>query len=364
MEISFLDFRPMHDEIEEKIMSAFKKVYEKNWFIMGEEVQSFQNEFSKFCDVNYTVGCGTGLDALYLILKANNIGTGDEVIIPSNTFIATALAVSYTGATPIFVEPNINTYTIDVNLIEEKITSKTKAIIAVHLYGHPSDMDGICEIAKKHNLLVMEDAAQAHGATYKGRKVGSLGDASGFSFYPGKNMGALGDGGCVTTNNEEIYAKIKALSNYGSHKKYHHSYKGTNSRLDEMQAAFLRIKLQHIEKWNEQRAEIAHKYITGINNSKITLPVIEENIKDAWHLFVVRTEKREEFQQYLKNNGIDTVIHYPIPIHLQECYKELGFKEGAYPIAEKIAREVLSLPVWPGMTEEQIDYVISTVNKW
>lgn len=364
MKIPFVSFEPMHKEIEEDILHKFKEVYEKNWFIQGEEVKKFEEEFAEFCGVKYCIGCGNGLDALYLILKAYGIGKGDEVIVPSNTYIATALAVSYVGATPVFVEPNLETYNINSKLIEAAITNKTKAIIAVHLYGQPTEMDEINEIAEKYNLKVIEDSAQAHGSLYKEKKAGNLGDASGFSFYPGKNLGALGDAGAVVTNNKELADKIRAIANYGSDRKYHHIYKGTNSRLDEVQASFLRIKLKNLEKWNEDRRRIAERYLNGINNPLIIKPAEDEYAKHVWHIFAVRTDRRDEFEKYLNNNGIGTTIHYPTPIHMQEAYKELNIKEGSLPIAEKISNEVISLPMWYGMNDEEINYVIDVINSW
>lgn len=364
MKIPFVSFDPMHKEIEEEILNKFKEVYERNWFIQGEEVNNFEEEFAKFCGTNYCIGCGNGLDALYLILRGYDIGAGDEVIIPSNTYIATALAVSYTGATPIFVEPNLLTYNINPVLIEKAITSKTKAIIVVHLYGQPADMDAINEISKKHNLKVIEDSAQSHGALYKGIKVGSLGDASGFSFYPGKNLGALGDGGAVVTNNKELADRIRALGNYGSDKKYHHIFKGTNSRLDEIQAAFLRIKLKNVNNWNDERRKIAEKYLIGINNPNIVKPLEADYAKHVWHLFVVRTSKRDKLKKYLDENGIGTTVHYPIPMHLQGAYEELQISRGMLPIAEKISNEVISLPMWYGMQDKEIEYIIDKLNIW
>lgn len=364
MNIPFVSFEPMHKEIESEILDKFKEVYQKNWFIQGEELKRFEEEFAGFCDSKYCIGCGNGLDALYLILRGYNIGEGDEVIVPSNTYIATALAVSYTGAKPIFVEPNLLTYNINVMLIERAITSKTKAIMAVHLYGQPADMDNINSIAKKYNLKVIEDSAQAHGALYKGKKVGNLGDAAGFSFYPGKNLGALGDGGAIVTNDKELADKVRSVANYGSDRKYHHIYKGTNSRLDEIQAAFLRIKLRKLEKWNEDRVKTAQKYLNGIDNINIAKPVEEDYAKHVWHLFVLRTEKRTEFEKYLKENGIGTTVHYPIPMHLQEAYKELKMNKGTLPVAEKISNEVISLPMWYGMKDEEINLIIEKINNW
>lgn len=364
MNIPFVSFEPMHEEIKNEILSKFKEVYEKNWFIQGEEVERFEEEFAEFCEAKYCIGCGNGLDALFLILRGYDIKEGDEVIVPSNTYIATALAVSYVGAKPVFVEPDINTYNINPELIEKAITNKTKAIIAVHLYGQPANMDEINSIAKKYNLKVIEDSAQSHGALYKGKKTGSLGDASGFSFYPGKNLGALGDAGAVVTNDKELADKIRAIANYGSDKKYHHIYKGTNSRLDEVQAAFLRIKLRNLNKWNKDRRKTAQKYIDGINNPKITKPDEADYAKHVWHIFAIRTEKRDQFEKYLNDNGIGTNIHYPTPMHMQEAYKDLNIAEGSLPIAEKISKEVISLPMWYGMKDEEVNYVIDKINNW
>lgn len=363
MNIPFADFGPMHNEIREQLDGAYNKVMDSSYFIQGEECRQFEDEFATYCGAKYCIGVATGLDALYLILKAMGIGMGDEVIVPSNTFIATALAVSYVGATPVFVEPDIATYNIDVYRIENSISDKTKAIIAVHLQGRPADMDAINAIARKHGLKVIEDAAQAHGTRYKGKKVGTLSDAAGFSFYPGKNLGALGDGGCVVTNNKEIADKVRALGNYGSDYKYHHIYQGTNSRLDELQAAFLRVKLPMLDKWNDARKRIADKYLSGINNDLIKLPVaVSEDYDHVYHVFVIRCDKRDELELYLKENGIGTVKHYPIPMHMQEAYAGLNLSEGSLPIAETISRTVLSIPMYYGMTDEQIKYVIDKMN--
>lgn len=365
MKIPFATFQTMHNEIRKSLDSAYKKVIESNYFIQGEECKNFEREFAEYCETKYCIGVGNGLDALFLILKALNIHQGDEVIVPSNTYIATALAVSYVDATPIFVEPDISTYNINPDLIEKKITSRTKAIIAVHLQGRAADMDRINEIAKKYNLYVIEDAAQAHGVLYKGKRVGSFGDAAGFSFYPGKNLGALGDGGCVVTNNEDIAKKVRALGNYGSDYKYHHIYKGNNSRLDELQAAFLRCKLPHLDRWNEDRKRIAKKYIEGIKNPLITLPLKDDDIFDhIYHVFVIRCEKRDALEAYLNDKGIGTVKHYPIPMHLQEAYKDLELPKGSFPIAEEISETVLSIPMYYGMTDEECDYVIEELNQF
>lgn len=365
MNVPFASFEAMHSEIRQQLDKAYCQVMDSNYFIQGQACQKFEEEFADYCGVKYCIGVGNGLDALMLILRALEIGPGDEVIVPSNTYIATALAVSYVGATPIFVEPDISTFNIDPALIEAKITKKTKAIMAVHLQGRPADMDSINLIASKYGLKVIEDAAQAHGARYKGKRVGSLGDAAGFSFYPGKNLGALGDGGCVTTNNKEIADKVRALGNYGSDYKYHHIYKGVNSRLDEMQAAFLSVKLKQLDKWNEERRRIANRYLTEIKNPLIRLPkASDDEYEHIYHVFVIRCSKRDELESYLKENGIGTLKHYPIPMHLQGAYADLGLKEGDLPIAEEISRTVLSIPMYYGMTEEQISYVIDSINQF
>ncbi len=365
MEIPFADLRPMHDEIRADLDAAYKKVMDNSWFIQGKELEAFEKEFAEYVGVKHCIGVATGLDALYLVLKAYGIGAGDEVIVPSNTFIATALAVSYAGATPVFVEPVLETFNIDASRIEDAITPKTKAIMAVQLQGRCCDMDEINRIAKSHGLKVIEDAAQAHGAKYKGKMAGALGDAAGFSFYPGKNLGALGDGGCVTTNDDELAAKVRALGNYGSDYKYHHIYKGTNSRLDEMQAAFLRVKLLHLDKWNECRRRIAARYLAEIKNPLIKLPLPTDDVYEhIYHVFVIRCDKRDELEKYLSDNGIHTVKHYPLPMHLQGAYADLQIPEGALPIAEEISRTVLSIPMYYGMTVEQVDYVIEKLNEF
>ena len=365
MNIPFASFVPMHEEIRKDLDAAFKKVVDKSYFIQGEECEKFEEEYAAYCGTKYCVGVATGLDAIYLILKALDIKAGDEVIVPSNTYIATALAVSFTGAMPVFVEPVIDTYNIDVTRIEEKITEKTKAIIAVHLQGRAADMEAINAIAKKHGLYVLEDAAQAHGARYKGQRVGALSDAAAWSFYPGKNLGALGDGGCITTNNKQIADKVRALGNYGSDYKYHHIYQGPNSRLDEMQAAFLRVKLPHLDRWNEARRRIAEAYLSGINNPLIKLPLAtSEDYEHIYHVFVIRCDRRDELEKYLRDNGIGTVKHYPVPMHLQKAYEELHIQEGELPIAEEISKTVLSIPMYYGMSDEEVAYVIDSLNRF
>lgn len=364
MKIPFNNFEPMHHEIESEILDKFNEIYHKNWYINGTEVEQFQKEFANYCGAKYCIGCGNGLDALYLILRGYDIQAGDEVIVPSNTYIATALAVSYVGAKPVFVEPDIKTYNINPDLVEKKINDKTKAIIAVHLYGQPAEMTKINRIAKKYGLKVIEDSAQGHGANYKGTRTGNLGDAAGFSFYPGKNLGALGDAGAVVTNDQALAVKIKALSNYGSDRKYHHIYKGVNSRLDEIQASFLRIKLKHLDRWNHHRRTIAERYINQMDNEKIIKPFISDFSEPVWHIFAVRAKKRNDFQSYLEKNGIETTIHYPIAMHLQDAYKDLNIKKEQLPIAEQIADEIISLPMWYGMKDKEINNVIEKVNAW
>ena len=364
MKIPFVTFKPLEAELDKELRAAFERVYTRSWYIEGVEDEAFEKTFAKYCDSSYCVGVGNGLDALFLALKALGIKEGDEVIVPSNTYIATALAVTYVGATPVFVEPDIRTFNIDPTKIEAAITKNTKAIMPVHLYGQPCDMDPIMAIAKKYGLFVVEDCAQAHGATYKGKVIGSFGDAAGFSFYPGKNLGALGDAGATVTNDEELAKKVRALGNYGSDYKYHHIYKGNNSRLDELQAAFLAAKLPHLNRINEERRRIAQKYIDGIKNEEVILPYIPEYANPVWHIFGIRCKRRDELEKFLNDAGIGTNKHYPIPMHLQECYKDLGFKEGDFPIAEEISSTQLSIPMYYGMTDEEVQYVIDKVNEF
>lgn len=362
MKVPFVTFVPMEEELHEDIRAAFERVLNRSWYIEGSEDRAFEKAFADYCGTKYCIGVGNGLDALTLVLKALGIGSGDEVIVPSNTFIATVLAVTSVGAKPVLVEPDIRTFNINPNLIEAAISEKTKAIIPVHLYGQACDMDPIMSIAKKYNLKVVEDCAQAHGATYKGRRVGTFGDAAGFSFYPGKNLGALGDAGAVVTNNEELADKIRALGNYGSDYKYHHIYQGINSRLDEMQAAFLSAKLPILDRMNEERRRIARLYSEGITNAKIIKPYVAPDCVPVWHIYGIRCEKRDELEAYLNDKGIGTNKHYPIPIHLQECYKSMNVARGLLPIAEEISRTELSLPMYYGMKDEEIQYVIDAVN--
>lgn len=362
--VPFVSFRPMEKELDGALRAAFDRVLQNSWYIKGREDAAFEEAFARYCGTDYCVGCGNGLDSLVLILKAMDIGAGDEVIVPSNTFIATVLAVSYTGATPVLVEPLLATYNLDPNRIEAAITPRTKAIIAVHLYGQCAQMDAITTIAQAHGLKVIEDAAQAHGATWQGRRAGSLGDAAGFSFYPGKNLGALGDAGCVTTSDPDLAKKVRALGNYGSDAKYHHIYKGQNSRLDELQAAFLAAKLPHLDRMNAERRRIAARYQAEITNPAVVLPTVAEGCEHVYHIFAVRCKARDRLEAHLNAMGIGTNKHYPTPIHLQGAYRELGLGRGALPIAEEISATELSLPMYYGMTEEQVQAVIDAVNSF
>lgn len=364
MKIPFVSFLPMEKELNNDIREAFDRVFTRSWYIEGVEDEAFEKAFADYCGTKYCVGVGNGLDALMLALKALGIGKGDEVIVPSNTYIATALAVTYVGAMPVFVEPDIRTFNINPELIETAITDKTKAIMPVHLYGQACDMDPIMEIARKHNLRVIEDCAQAHGATYKGQKVGTFGDAGGFSFYPGKNLGALGDAGAAVTNDKELADKIRALGNYGSDFKYHHIYKGNNSRLDELQAAFLATKLPHLERMNAERRRIATLYTAGIENEKVITPYVPEYAVPVWHIYGIRCKERDALEKHLNDKGIGTNKHYPIPMHMQECYKDLNIQQGALPIAEEISATELSIPMYYGMTDEEVQYVIDAINEF
>ncbi|MEI4768839.1 DegT/DnrJ/EryC1/StrS family aminotransferase [Psychrobacillus sp. FJAT-51614] len=360
--IPFLDLKAINDQYYDLISKELDKVLKSGWYILGESVNRFEEKFANYCGSKYCVGVANGLDALSLIIKAYDIGDGDEVIVPSNTYIASILAISQNGATPVLVEPNINTYNIDAELIENYITERTKAIMVVHLYGQTCDMSPIKEIADKYNLKVIEDCAQAHGAIYDDIKVGNLGDAAGFSFYPGKNLGALGDGGAITTNDEEIYNRLIAYRNYGSHKKYENIYKGHNSRLDEIQAAVLSLKLDYLDTENEKRREIANYYLENISNEHIVLPSFKKEEQHVWHVFVIRTADRDKFQQYLLEHGIQSLIHYPIPPHKQEAYAE--WNHLTYEISERIHKEVLSLPISPVLSLGDVKKVVEVINSY
>jgi dTDP-4-amino-4,6-dideoxygalactose transaminase len=362
--IPFLDLKAVNSQYKKEMLEACEKVIDSGWYIQGNECKEFEKEFASYCGTKYAIGVANGLDALILILRAYKemgiINDGDEVIVPSNTYIASILAISQNNLVPVLVEPDINTYLIDPSKIEEKITSKTKAIMPVHLYGQTCGMDEINAIAKKHNLKVIEDSAQSHGAYYKDKRAGNLGDASGFSFYPGKNLGALGDGGAVTTNDEKLASTIKALGNYGSHKKYENLYAGVNSRLDEIQAAMLRIKLRYLDAEIENRKEIANYYLENIKNNSIILPTISTDC--VWHLFVIRTKRRDKLQKYLLDNGVQTLIHYPLAPHKQEAYKEWKNKE--YVISEQIHDEVLSLPISGVQSLEDTKKIMELINEF
>lgn len=360
--IKFLDLKKINNRYREEIDSRIKNILDKGWYLQGEENENFTKNFANFCGTKFALGVANGLDALNLIIKAYGFGNGDEIIVPANTYIATILAISENGCIPILVEPDIKTYNINPDSIEEKITTKTKAIMVVHLYGQAVQMEKIWKIAKKYNLKIIEDSAQAHGAIYQENRTGNLGDASGFSFYPGKNLGCMGDGGAVTTNDEELFNKIKAIANYGSDRKYHHIYKGVNSRLDEIQAAVLDIKLKHLDSDNNKRREISKYYRENIKNSKIILPDTYDEKSHVWHIFAVRTQNRDEFQKYLTEKGIQTIIHYPTPPHKQGAYKE--WNNLSFPITEEIHNTILSLPISPIMTDSEIEKVVEVVNEF
>lgn len=360
--IKFLDLKKINNRYREEIDSRIKNILDKGWYLQGEENENFTKNFANFCGTKFALGVANGLDALNLIIKAYGFGNGDEIIVPANTYIATILAISENGCIPILVEPDIKTYNINPDSIEEKITTKTKAIMVVHLYGQAVQMEKIWKIAKKYNLKIIEDSAQAHGAIYQENRTGNLGDASGFSFYPGKNLGCIGDGGAVTTNDEELFNKIKAIANYGSDRKYHHIYKGVNSRLDEIQAAVLDVKLKHLDSDNNKRREISKYYRENIKNSKIILPETYDEKSHVWHIFAVRTQNRDEFQKYLTEKGIQTIIHYPTPPHKQGAYKE--WNNLSFPITEEIHNTILSLPISPVMTDSEIEKVVEVVNEY
>lgn len=362
MKIPFLDLKASYLELQEELDTAYLRVMESGRYILGEEVRAFEEEFAAYCETEHCVGVGNGLEALHLILRAYDTGDGDEIIVPANTYIATWLAVSCTGARPVPVEPNEHTYNINPALIEAAITPRTRAIIAVHLYGQPADMDRINEIANRYGLKVIEDAAQAHGAFYKGKRTGSLGDAAGFSFYPSKNLGAVGDGGAVTTNDVELASKVRVLRNNGSRTKYYNEVRGFNSRLDELQAALLRVKLGKLDEWNTRRKVVAAQYLESLGRIPgLTLPFVPDWVKPVWHLFVIRCTRRDALQRHLAGAGIGTLIHYPIPPHLSDAYADEGWEAGDFPTSETLAREVLSFPIGPHLPREMVDSVVEFV---
>ncbi|MDY4841477.1 MAG: DegT/DnrJ/EryC1/StrS family aminotransferase [Alphaproteobacteria bacterium] len=358
--IKFLDLEKVNNRFWREIDERIKGILDKGWYLQGEENDRFAKNFADFCGAKYAVGVANGLDALRLIIKASGFGPRDEIIVPANTYIATILAISDNGCTPVLVEPDIRTYNINPDLIEAAITPKTKAIMLVHLYGQAVQMQKIWDLAKKYNLKVFEDAAQAHGAEYQGQRVGNLGDAAAFSFYPGKNLGCMGDGGAVVTNDEGLYNKVKALANYGSDRKYHHIYKGLNSRLDEIQAAVLDVKLPYLLQDNQRRREIAKYYRENIKNPLIVLPQVYDEQAHVWHVFAVRTAERDRFQKYLSDNGVQTIIHYPTPPHKQPAYAE--WNHLSFPVTEQIHREIISLPISPVMTDEEVKQLVEVVN--
>lgn len=359
--VRFLDVGACYRELKAEYDAAWRRVMESGWFILGEEVEAFETEFAAACGASHCIGTGNGLESLFLILRAYGIGAGDEVIVPAHTFIATWLAVSHTGARPVGVEPREDGFQIDPARVGAAITSRTRAILAVHLYGEPSDMDALRGIATRGNLRLIEDAAQAHGAKWRGKPAGGLGDAAGFSFYPAKNLGAFGDGGAVVTNDPQLAESIRRLRNYGAMGKYDHNVCGYNSRLDSLQAALLRVRLQHLETWNERRNALARKYLTGLAGTRCVLPVVSEWAEPCWHLFVIRHPDRERLRLFLEDHGIETSIHYPVPPHLSGAYAGLGYSRGDFPLAERLAETVLSLPMGPHVDEASAERVIEAV---
>jgi dTDP-4-amino-4,6-dideoxygalactose transaminase len=359
MSVPFLDLQSTYLELKEEIDIAIARVLASGWYILGEEVNAFEEEYAAYCEARHCVGVANGLDALHLALLALGVTSGDEVIVPSNTYIATWLAVTRCGAIPVPVEPCERTFNLDPHLIEAALSIKTKVIIPVHLYGQPADLTPILDIARKNNVAILEDAAQAHGARYKGKRIGGHGDAVAWSFYPGKNLGAYGDGGAITTNSSAIAERIRLLRNYGSSTKYVHEICGFNSRLDSIQAAILRVKLKHLDKWNTLRKNIAEKYRRELNGSGLSLPYVPDWADPVWHLFVLQTAARAGVQRELEKGGVATLIHYPIPPHLQRAYTGLNFGEGTYPIAERLAKESLSIPIGPHLSDSQHVQVIT-----
>lgn len=362
MKVPFLDLQSIHQELKAPLTEAFERVLTSGQYLLGPELDGFEREFAAYAEVSHCVGVGSGLDALHLLLKAYGIGPGDEVLVPSNTFIATWLAVTQTGAAPVPVDPVPNTYNIAPDAVAAAVTTRTRAIIPVHLYGQPADMDPISAIARQYGLVVIEDAAQAHGARYKDRRVGGLGDAAAFSFYPGKNLGALGDGGAVLTNDAAIADTVRRLRNYGSRVKYEHELLGYNTRLDELQAAFLRVKLARLDDWNRRRTAVAAQYSARIESCGLDLPFAPEWAEPAWHLYVVRSSRREALRAHLEGRGVSTLIHYPIPAHLQSCYA--NYRGCRLPVADMLAAEVLSLPISPFLSGPEIDAVVEAIREF
>lgn len=362
MNVPFVDLKAQYASIQEPVDAAMRRVIDRTAFILGAEVDEFEDAFAAYCHARYAVGVDSGTSALELILRAYGIGEGDEVIVPANTYIATALAVSYAGARPVLVDIDEKTYNIDPNRIEDAITDRTKAIMPVHLYGQPTDMDAIIDIALRHELLILEDASQAHGSCYKGRRVGTFGPAAGFSLYPGKNLGGYGDAGIVVTQDEKVADKLRMLRNYGQREKYYHEEVGFNRRLDTLQAAVLNVKLPHLDGWNDARRRNAALYTELLaGNPAVVTPFVPDFVDPVWHLYVVRVAERDTIRRQLGEHGIQTGVHYPVPIHLQKAYCDLGYKQGDFPITEAVSNEILSLPMYPELTPDMIAYVVQTL---
>ena len=360
--VAFLDLKAASAELRDELVSAMLRVLDSGWYLLGDELDAFEQEFARFTGTQHALGVANGLDALTLLLRAVGIGPGDEVIVPAHTFVATWLAVTACGATPVGVEPLLATGNIDPEQVERAITSRTRALLPVHLYGQPADLGRLTQIAERHGLVLLEDAAQAHGATYRGQPVGGFGAGAGWSFYPGKNLGALGDAGAVTTNNDAVAERIRRLRNYGSTRKYHHEALGVNSRLDEVQAAVLRTKLTVLQEWNRRRSRVAATYRDGLQHLEwLELPHVPDWAAPVWHVYVIRTPFREALQAHLAASGVATLVHYPVPPHLQPAYAPLGIAAGAFPIAERMAREVLSLPIGPHLSTLDVEHVIDSV---
>ncbi|MDB2342447.1 DegT/DnrJ/EryC1/StrS family aminotransferase [Flavobacteriaceae bacterium] len=363
--MKFYSMASMNELVHQEVMESFSNFFKNSNYILGPNVEKFENEYSNFNGTQFCIGTSNGLDSLILCLKSLNIGKGDEVIVPSNTFIATVLAVIHCGATPVFVEPDKTTYNLNYNLLEDAFTANTKAVIAVNLYGNPCDFTNILKFTQKRKIYLIEDNAQAQGASWDGQFTGSFGDVNAVSFYPGKNLGAFGDAGAVTTNSKNLDKVIRSLRNYGSSIKYHNEFIGHNFRMDECQAGFLSIKLKYIDSWNNQRIKISKLYFRELSNiDGLILPTVLENAKSVFHIFNIRTTKRDQLKEFLGQNGIETLIHYPIPPHLQDCFKYLNYKEGSFPVAEELARTSLSLPIWPGIKEEDVFYIIGKIKSF
>jgi len=364
MEIPFGNLQRQYLAIKAEIDEAVEETLNSGWFILGKRVEEFEKAFAEYCGARYAIGVASGTEALYLALKALDIGWGDEVITVANTCVPTVSAISLSNATIVLTDVHATSFTMDYHDLERKITSRTKAIMPVHLYGQAADLEPINAIAKRHGIPVIEDAAQAHGTEYRGQRIGSLGLLTCFSFYPSKNLGAFGDGGAVTTDDETLAQKVRMLRNYGQRDRYLHTMKGLNSRLDELQAAMLLAKLKHLDAWNARRRQIAQFYGAHIRNQTVTLPQEQEYGKHVYHLYVVRVRRRQEFQEYLASHGIRTLIHYPVPVHLQESYRDLGYKEGSFPVSEELAKEIVSLPLYPELTDEEVSYICNVVNEF